>query len=167
MNEAEFNNLVKGNRYHVFVFSCPISLPLNFAIHTWTVIVENGKPTRFDVAALHNFGRGKNCLHINVQKPWRGFQVFFLSKDVTKEPCFESNLIFHLSGNENSKASKAVKLIKENASSYPDAKNYRIFGPNSNTFTSWLIRKAKIRINLPFRAFGKDFYLRNGNYEKN
>src|SRR5436190_1483534 len=48
MLEKEFRELIKNNKYQVFLYSSPLPIPVNFAIHTWLVTIKKGKVTRWE-----------------------------------------------------------------------------------------------------------------------
>ncbi len=52
-----------------------------------------------------------------------------------------------------------IQKIHEAAMSYPYARKYRLWpGPNSNTFTAWVLRRVpELRADLPPTAIGKDW----------
>jgi Protein of unknown function (DUF3750) len=52
-----------------------------------------------------------------------------------------------------------IARIDEAARRYPYADRYRVWpGPNSNTFTAWVLRHApEVRVDLPPTAIGKDY----------
>jgi hypothetical protein len=52
-----------------------------------------------------------------------------------------------------------IARIETAASEYPYAHRYRVWpGPNSNTFTAWVLRRApEVRVDLPPTAIGKDY----------
>jgi hypothetical protein len=54
---------------------------------------------------------------------------------------------------------KVITRIEEAVASYPYADRYRVWpGPNSNTFTAWVLRHApELRADLPPTAIGKDY----------
>ncbi|WP_353248878.1 DUF3750 domain-containing protein [Salinisphaera sp. T31B1] len=57
------------------------------------------------------------------------------------------------------RAERAIEDIETELPLYPFARDYRIWpGPNSNTFTAWLIRRVPaLNVALPSTAIGKDF----------
>ncbi|MEC9482369.1 MAG: DUF3750 domain-containing protein, partial [Halomonas sp.] len=59
------------------------------------------------------------------------------------------------------RAARLVPRIAAAAAVYPQAGRYRVWpGPNSNTFTAWLIRQVpELQVVLPPTAIGKDFLL--------
>ena len=52
-----------------------------------------------------------------------------------------------------------IARIRAAAAAYPYAKTYHAWpGPNSNTFTAWVLRAVpELRVDLPAHAIGKDF----------
>ena len=56
-------------------------------------------------------------------------------------------------------AKQVIDKIHQVAISYPYKTTYSIFGPNSNTFTSWMACKVpELNLNLSIRAIGKNFF---------
>lgn len=49
MNKHEFFNLIRKDKYQVFLFSSPLPFPFNFAVHTWIVTAKKDKVTRWEV----------------------------------------------------------------------------------------------------------------------
>ncbi|MGC3875101.1 DUF3750 domain-containing protein [Halomonas sp. GXIMD04776] len=56
-------------------------------------------------------------------------------------------------------ATRMIPRISAAAADYPFAEDYAIWpGPNSNTFTAWVVREVpELRVHLPPTAVGKDF----------
>jgi hypothetical protein len=56
-------------------------------------------------------------------------------------------------------AQKAIREVREAITTYPWPSSYQSWpGPNSNTFTAWLIRQSpSVKANLPPTAIGKDY----------
>ncbi len=56
-------------------------------------------------------------------------------------------------------AKKAIREVREAITTYPWPSSYQSWpGPNSNTFTAWLIRQSpSVKANLPPTAIGKDY----------
>ncbi len=65
-------------------------------------------------------------------------------------------LIAELRGPE---AARAIPEILEAVKSYPYPEEYKLWpGPNSNTFTSYVVRQVpELKVNFPVTAIGKDF----------
>jgi hypothetical protein len=52
----------------------------------------------------------------------------------------------------------AIKAVLQNVSDYPHRDRYLAWpGPNSNTFASWVLRRAGIRHRLGWMALGKSY----------
>ncbi len=55
-------------------------------------------------------------------------------------------------------AASAVQAVLDQPHDYPYQNRYRYWpGPNSNTYISWVVRRAKVRGELPPQAIGKDY----------
>jgi len=155
MNEKEFKKLLKKDRYQVFVFSSRLTLPLSFARHTWFVVSDKGKTSRWEVLFFNDYtGRKFGYLHLNSLKPTEGMGAFLFKIF----GCWKGKLIGTLEGKKNSTAEKVNLFFKEDYKKYPYAKRYLLLGPNSNTFTQWVIDQfPKWNLKLPKNAFGKHY----------
>lgn len=58
--------------YEVFLCSNPAPIPINFAVHTWFVINENGSFSRYEILSRKNKNKPSNHLHINHEKCFEG-----------------------------------------------------------------------------------------------
>lgn len=69
---------------------------------------------------------------------------------------YEPELLADLRGPE---AEKAIARIESLVEAYPFDKRYGVWpGPNSNTYTAWLVREVEeLAVDLPPTAIGKDF----------
>ncbi|GAB3683322.1 DUF3750 domain-containing protein [Salinisphaera aquimarina] len=56
-------------------------------------------------------------------------------------------------------AARAIAHIEQALTAYPFADRYRVWpGPNSNTFTAWMVRHVpELHVQLPSTAVGKDY----------
>lgn len=161
MNEkkesAHRNNHIPLNEdtYEVFVLSSPLPFPFNFAVHTWIVTNKKGETNRWEVWQHKNAGTYSwGHVHKNLFLPLTGMNVFYI---LTKKR-FQSKLIHTMEGKEGSQAHKIIDFIETNAPAYLFKKKYRYFpGPNSNTFTQWIVDQMDIGIRLPWNAFGKGY----------
>lgn len=137
-----------------FVYSSPLPIPLNFAVHTRIVTVS---PTweihRYEIHFFKN--KQHKHLYIDYQEPSSWIGIFIRNK----KPRYKSKLLYKTSWNNNSLAHKIVKFIEENIKTYK-YKNiyYHIPWPNSNTFTQYIINQfPEIKTKLPRNAFGKNY----------
>ena len=116
-----------------------------FAVHTWIATKGNGEPfyTVYEVIGWRG-NRGLPVLRIEPDAPdryWFG-----------KRP----RLLADYRGNE---ANLLIEQIGTAAYSYPWPTEYRVFpGPNSNTFTSWVIDQVPdLDVRLPLSAIGSGY----------
>lgn len=116
-----------------------------FAVHTWIAVKEKdaGFYTVYQV--------------MGYQLPAKGTSVS-IARDIPDRKWFgaDPELLQELRGKE---AEKAIPVIRETAQEYPHADTYWIIpGPNSNTFTSALVREVpELTVELPPHAVGKDY----------
>jgi hypothetical protein len=116
-----------------------------FGVHTWIAAkpAEAGEYTVYEVTGWR-LRRAGTSVSIGTRAPdarWFG-----------NAP----ELLAELRGPE---AETAIERIETAAAAYPYAGEYRVWpGPNSNTFTAYLLRAApELRADLPPTAIGKDY----------
>jgi len=156
MKEAEFTQLIKHDKFHIFVFSSPCPFPNSFAIHLWFVCVENGRISRWDVLYRKSLCKTSwEHLHLNALPPTQGeHKILFFDKKFF----YKSKLIKHWQGDDDSLAKQICKFLKDVPEKYPYNKKYLPLGPNSNTFVRWVLGhfpEAKIRPS--WRAIGFNY----------
>ena len=160
MNESEFQKHLKIDTYQVLFMGSKMPFPLNMFIHTWVVTIENGVAHRYDVWAHKNrCESSRGYLHVDLYKPWVGVRKIFSKNADPDSPRSSSFLLYTLQGGEGSTAQAMVKYIAQSLDMYPYTGTYRYFpGPNSNTFTSWVLRNfLHVSFRLPWRAVGKGY----------
>ena len=116
-----------------------------FAIHTWVAT----KPHNADYYTVYEVigwrqRRGLPAIRIEKDLPdryWFGERPRLL-KDFRGEP-----------------AGKLIEAVDRAAKSYPWPDTYKAFpGPNSNTFTAWIVKQVpELGLNLPFSAIGSGY----------
>lgn len=118
-----------------------LPIPFFFAIHTWIVIEdEDGKKERWEVFQRKN-NKDMGYVYKNLFNPKEGMNI----NPWRKHPKWKSKEIF------------SVK--EKNAKEYPHKNKYVLWpGPNSNTFTQWVLNQfSEIKNKLPWNAFGKNY----------
>jgi len=116
-----------------------------FAIHTWIAT----KPANADSYTVYEVigwrqRRGLPAMRIEKDLPdryWFGQRPRLL-KDLRGEP-----------------AVKLIEAVDKAAKSYPWPNTYKAFpGPNSNTFTAWIVKQVPdLGTDLPFSAIGSGY----------
>ena len=150
-----FEELLENNKYQVFIFSSPVPIPFNFAVHTWFVINLKGEIHRWE------FGKFRGSPHPNgvgilrdYLEPTRGMPYYFWK---TKKK-FKSKLVDYIEGDI---AKQLAKFIEGHSNDYPFKNIYSLTGPNSNTYMQWVLNKfPKSNLKLPFNAFGKNYKIK-------
>lgn len=146
---------MSDKKYHIYFFCCRAHIPLHFALHTWIVIITPEESVRFEVlykkdSSQEHFG----YIHKNYYPPEQGIRKISGSLGYWK-----SRLIGNIQGDEGSLAEQIVIFMKDHSSHYPFKELYRSYqGPNSNTYTAWILSKfPEAGIQLPWNAFGKNY----------
>jgi len=159
VSKNNFKNLVKYNGYQVFLFTCPVSIPLNFASHPWFVCVKNGEISRWEVRFEKNKinpSLGKH-LHFNSLPPFSGIEMLQI---IPKKFLWPANLVGYIEGGEDSLAKKIIDFIETSSRDYIYRNQYSFIGPNSNTYAQWVLNNfPDFKIKLLWNSFGKNFKL--------
>ncbi|MGV8142673.1 MAG: DUF3750 domain-containing protein [Candidatus Pacearchaeota archaeon] len=136
-------------KHSLSIFSCPASLPFIGISHTWFVIKKDNKNSRWEVLWTKNRKSKYGYIHNNTLAPKEGIEIIpLLGKFFWK-----GKEIIKIEGKE---AKSLIKIIESSHKFYPYKNIYKLTGPNSNTYTGWILNKnPKIKIKLPWNAFGK------------
>jgi hypothetical protein len=142
--------LVRPDDTQVFLLSCPIHLPLSFAAHTWFVVNRFGALARWEMIFWDvDFPTRWGNIYRDYSPPFVGIEVF----PFTHAHRWPASLLGLLTG---AAAYHAARVIEQTPSRFPYRNGYRLFGPNSNTYTQWIIdRVPAFTVKLPLNAFGK------------
>lgn len=155
--QEEFEKLVKPEKYQVFLFACPATMPLSIGIHPWFVVNQKGAISRWEI-----FWRPEKWelrwghLHRDFYpRHEQGIEMFPFSR---KYFWGDGTLLGCVEGNEGSMAHKMSETIVSTPRVYPYCDTYSVTGPNSNTFVQWVLNQfPDSGLKLPWNAFGKDF----------
>ncbi len=156
MSEQEFENLIKKDKYQVFIFTSWAHIPFIFAMHPWFVINKKGVISRYEIVWKKNCCEGKSFghLHLNAIPPWSGIGIFSFSK----KHFWKSKLLGMIEGDENSHSCGVMEFIENSKTSYPYLNKYVLTGPNSNTYAQWILDKfPEFNIKLPWSCIGKAY----------
>lgn len=158
MNKIQFANLINREKYQVFLFSSPVPIPFNFAVHTWFVINLKGEISRWE------FGRFRGSPHKNGIGVLKNFfdPTEGMNKLLWKRyPRFNSKLIDFIEGDGESVAKHLALFIEEYSNTYPLKTKYSLLGPNSNSFIQWILNKfPDANLKLPSNAVGKGYKIK-------
>ena len=156
-SSQNLQNLIKNDKYQVFVFDTPLNFPINFARHPWFVLNERGKISRWEVRMEST----KNGNHLQLDF-WPPFQAMHLTFFGLKQYSWKPVLLGIIEGDENSEAQKIIEFIKNSPKNYPYQSQYSIFGPNSNSYAEWILDKfPEFNIKLSWRFVGKDYKIKD------
>lgn len=152
-NFHKFEDLIKEDKYSVFIFACPAYIPLSFGRHPWFVLNKKGLLSRWEIEHYENKKNGGH-LYLNNRPPFQGVNIFLY----IKEYFWKAELIGYIEGDENSTAHKLIQFIENSGSTYPYCSEYSVTGPNSNTYVQWVLNKfPEFKVELPWNFIGKDF----------
>jgi len=158
-NDENFSKLIDKEKYQVFLFTCPTQIPLNIALHSWFVINNQGKVSRWEVLSRNvSHGAKWNHLYLNFFLPFKGVEIISSSKKYFWKPKLLGKI-------EGRVAQQMSEFIEKSPVSYPYCDKYCWHGPNSNTYTQWIINNfPEFNGRLPWRAIGRKFVIKK--YEK-
>ena len=149
---GDLKDMVKTDRYQVFLLSCPAAIPVSFASHPWFVVNSKGALSRWDVLLLPrmNWKMRWGHLHKDFFSPFEGVEMFFFTDR------YKWKNVRLLGVVEGSLAERMATCIENSPQSYPYCEKYRLTGPNSNTYAQWIIdRFPECGLRLPWNSFGK------------
>lgn len=153
MMNKKFEDLIDKEKYQVFIFSCSAYFPFIFARHPWFVLNEKGVISRYEIGHYKNHGKS-DFLQINEFSPFMGIHITFFTNVSHKNV----RLLGMIEGEQGSIAEKAVQFIKNSFNTYSYCNEYRVLGPNSNTYLqNFLNSFPEFGIKLPWNYIGKDF----------
>lgn len=167
MNKEQFTDLVHANesRYKVYVFASRMPFPISMYIHTWIVVCDNDKVNRYDVWHWKNRCESSvGHVHLNLYDPWVGvMKLPLIRNSKLNVPRSESFVLESVMGDTGSVAQRVVEFLNTSYATYPYTQRYSYYpGPNSNTFTQWVLNMfPELNIKLPWNAVGKNFLIKN------
>lgn len=156
-SNKDFENLIKKDKYQVFVFCCPSYLPHSLFKHPWFVLNKKGVISRWEVKHFIN-EKNLNHLFIDDRVPFQGVGLTYC----IEKYFWKSEFLGLIEGDENSTAQKAIEFIENSEKTYPYCDRYFFLGPNSNTYVQNVLNKfPEFNIKLSWHFIGKDFHIKN------
>lgn len=151
----KFSELIKNDRYQVFLLGCKAHFPFEFAHHSWLVINKKGKISRYEIRHYKNKKVPElGHLFLGALPPFQGIETF----PFFKKPIRETEFLGSIEGDENSLAQKMAEFIESSKESYPYLHKYFVTGPNSNTYTAWVLRHfPEFNVELGRGFMGKSY----------
>ncbi len=149
--------------YIFSVYASYLPFPLIGAVHTYFVVSKNGKRTRYDLISPEHYTNVTPIaghIYKDILKPEQGFTRYYFKKPVFTNIRWRVRPLHRIEGAENSLAQHMYSFFESGGyESYPLKDVYHMVkGPNSNTFTQWVIDQSPdLQIKLPWNAWGKNF----------
>lgn len=150
------DNIIDNNKYQVFLFDSPATLPWSFARHSWFVVNEMGKVSRWEIiVGNRNSGTRWGNVYKDFYKGYLGAEVFpFMGKIF-----WPARLVASVEGDL---AREMIKTINDSGSEYPYSDCYFVLGPNSNTYISWILKThPEFPGRLSWNSFGKGYVFKH------
>jgi hypothetical protein len=155
MKLKKFTELLKTDKYQVFLFTCPGNLPFSFASHPWFIINKKGVVSRWEILfrkTKHKTSWGH--LHMNFFPLIRGIEII----PPFQRYLWQAKLRGFVEGDEYSMAKNMADFIENSKNIYPYREKFVLLGPNSNTYGQWVLDNfPEFKIKLPFNAIGKNY----------
>jgi len=156
-SQMEFVKLFNKEKFQVFLLTCPATLPFAFWSHSWFVVNQRGQVSRWEIFLFQQKKHNKRWghLHKDFYSPTRGLPIFVFAEDI---PWQCVGLAGYLEGKKGSLAERVGDFVVDTPHNYPHCNNYYFSGPNSNSYTQWVIDHFPgCGLKLPTDAFGKDY----------
>jgi len=143
--------------YRFAVYSSMLPFPLCFVVHTWVELTSPVFGTkRYDVHGIVNKAT-KGYVFTNAPKPGMGMPILYIPNKYVSSARYTPKCIFSIEG---ASAQQVIETVEQNIAHYPYTTSYHLLpGPNSNTFTQWILNLSPLTKNFRLRwnAFGKNF----------
>ncbi len=149
MNQSASDGTSK-DAHQVLLYRCPAYFPFSFAVHTWLVVNKKGQISRWEVhfrKTGHKTSWGH--LHLNLLLPFQKLDVFPVPTGLFWKPKLLGKV-------EGDLAERMAAFIERSPIEYPYCHTYSLTGPNSNTYTEWILASfPESKLALPWNAIGK------------
>ncbi|MEI7749994.1 MAG: DUF3750 domain-containing protein [Candidatus Moraniibacteriota bacterium] len=147
-----YESRIDPEKHQVFLFRCPVTMPLHFASHPWFVCNERGTVTRWEVLDRRSEeSPDRAYLHVNHFPTWSGIEILPF---IRKEPLWKGKLLGKVEGD---RAKEMIDFIKTSGERYPYRDRYSLIGINSNTYAQWVLDHFEdVDLKLPHNSFGKN-----------
>ena len=151
----QFEILFGKEKYQIFLFSCPACFPFSFARHTWFVVCRDGDISRWEIFwRPQKWEKRWGHLHKDFYRPVQGIARFIFSEKILYK---KVRLLGKVEGGEDSLAQQMAELIEASPRIYPFNYEYSLIGPNSNTYSQWIIdRFPSSGLKLSWNSLGKN-----------
>jgi hypothetical protein len=74
---------------------------------------------------------------------------------------WKSTLVDVVEGDQDSLADQMSAFIQNSPTAYPFSHTYRLLGPNSNSYTQWVLKKfPESGMKLPWNTIGKNLLIK-------
>lgn len=143
------------------VYACPLPFPLTFAAHTYVTLEHDSHTDRYEVIPILGVRKLSRTGHVhqNLLAPETGFR--YLGKyPFNFGPRYKVRCCGEVIAERGSDVEKLYLFIQSGGlEKYPYKSTYTMVGgPNSNTFTQWLVDMVPdSKITLPWNAWGKKY----------
>ena len=159
MSPSKQNN--HKNEFVFRLYACPLPFPLTFAAHTYVTLEHAGCIDRYEVIPMLGLRTLGKTGHVrqNLLAPEAGFR-YFGKYPFNFGPSYKVKCCAEITAGYGSGVERLYQFIQSDGlEQYPHKSKYRMLGgPNSNTFTQWLVDMiTDSKINLPSNAWGKNF----------
>jgi hypothetical protein len=138
----------------LYVCYTPISFPMNFFIHTYIVAKVDGEINRYDMYREGDGSREDGYVFKNILPAWEGCHVFYKRSANDPGRLFTCKVLAAYTMDEQPNIDTVTQQLESIYTQYPRKHQYHYMGPNSNSYTKWLLQELRIDLELPFAAWG-------------
>lgn len=139
---------MKYTSFKATLYRCPAHFPFWFASHTWFVC--NNK--RYEVLYTKNTKNPElGFIHLKTSKVCEGLRCFSFLKKPKWKPV-------EVKKYTQEQSEELSRFLESSVNEYPYKNIYRLQGPNSNTYTAWILKQTGLsKKDMPLNAFGKGY----------
>lgn len=159
---------IDPTKYQVFLCTSPCNVLIGYLAHTWFVVNEMGKVSRWEIyhhpnrppgiySATIDTYKTWDFLHCNYRPPFEGISKFTFFEKFH----WEGSLVNMIEGDAQSLAAQMAAFITETPKTYSFCKTYGLTGPNCNTYTQWILDQfPTCTMKLPWNSIGGGYNYR-------
>ncbi|HOX41028.1 MAG TPA: DUF3750 domain-containing protein [bacterium] len=163
MPKNNYQNIVKKNKYQVFLAVSQGHAPFGFAVHPWFVCNKKGQISRWEILLQKNPIENWGHLHKDNLSPFQGINTIPFFNKLKRT----GRVLGVIEGDEHSITEKMIDVIENSKNTYPYLDCYNLLGPNSNTYVQWVLNQfPEFPAKLPENAFGKNYLQTTGDSNK-
>jgi hypothetical protein len=143
-------------KFQILLYICPGNIPFSFITHSWFVINNFGKLSRWEILFRKiNHPPCWGHLYKDFFPTFQGIEIIPYAQLI-----FWKYRLLGVVGGELAK--KLAQVIENSPKDYPYCNKFSLLGPTSNTYIQWVLDQFEnLPFKLPWNAFGKGYKVRS------